>query len=710
MSSASRICRSCKTPLPPEAAFCLKCGKQISGSGDDVPSDPLRASLERAIGSQYQLVRLLGRGGMGAVYLAREPALDRAVAIKVLPPEASDSSSRERFRREARTAAKLTHPNIVPLHTFGEADGMMYFVMGYVQGESLADRLRREGQLSPDEARRLLAQIADALDYAHRQGVVHRDIKPDNILLDDSSGKPMLTDFGVAKASVGGETLTAVGTALGTPHYMSPEQASGERDLDGRSDLYSLGVMGYQMLTGQLPFEGESFREIIVQHMTKEPTPIKSVAPGVPDDVALTLDRCLAKDPEARWPDAATFKNQLALDPLADDELPFHLARLEGAPVHSALFALGASAIIWRRDLPEALSEGAPLWEVAIAGFGAALFLLLAWLGPLTAMARSKGHGWSDIVQALRRPPGWWPFLWPSRWRRPSDLWDRLPLVLKRARTLNTVGVALMVPVIAVQIMWAGNDQLREIIPMPLDLVGIGIVFLPVIVSIVLADRWGKRMGYDSMAESGMVALNKSTGNITFWKNPRYSRILLPPSEERADSARSEPQTPQAYLRAVLDTVKELDEAAREIASDAADVGRQLMDSIQAVEREIQRLSRDADPSEIAKLEQKLQALGDPVAGEPDEERELRALTQTQLELTRRLAGRLYAAKDRHAKLVGLLKTLWLQIADLRAQSAREAFDSGEVSGKIRALCDEIEGYVAATEETARMLTPSAKP
>ena len=710
MSSASRICRSCKTPLPPEAAFCLKCGMQISGSGDDVPSDPLRAALERAIGSQYQLVRLLGRGGMGAVYLAREPALDRAVAIKVLPPEASDSSSRERFRREARTAAKLTHPNIVPLHTFGEADGMMYSVMGFVQGESLADRLGREGQLSPDEARRLLAQIADALDYAHRQGVVHRDIKPDNILLDDSSGKPMLTDFGVAKASVGGETLTAVGTALGTPHYMSPEQASGERDLDGRSDLYSLGVMGYQMLTGQLPFEGDSFREIIVQHMTKEPTPIKSVAPSVPDDVALTLDRCLVKDPEARWPDAATFKNQLALDSLADDELPFHLARLEGAPVNVALFALGFSVLTWRSGLPEALSLRMPLWQIAIAGFGQVLVLLLAFIGTLAAMARSKGHGWSAIAQALRRPPRWWPFLWPSRWRRPSDLWDRLPLVLKRVRTLNTVGAALLVPMIAVEIVWLGNVQLRELVPMPLDLVKIGIVLLPVIVSLVLADRWGKRMGYDSMAESAMVALNKSTGNITFWKNPRYSRILLPPSEECADSARSEPQTPQAYLRAVLDTVQELDEAAREIARDAGDAGRQLMDSIQAVEREIQRLSRDADPSEIAKLEQKLQALGDPKDGEPSEERQLRELSQTQLDLTRRLAERLHAAKERHLSLVGLLKTLWLQIANLRAQSAREAFDSQEVSGKIRALCDEIEGYVAATEETARVLTPSDKP
>ena len=275
---------------------------------------------------------------------------------------------------------------------------------------------------------------------------------------------------------------------------------------------------------------------------------------------------------------------------------------------------------------------------------------------------------------------------------------------------MNTVGAALLVPMIAVEIVWLGNVQLLELVPMPLDLIKIGIVLLPVIVSLVLADRWGKRMGYDSMAESGMVALNKSTGNITFWKNPRYSRILLPPSEERVDSARSEPQTPQAYLRAVLDTAQELDEAAREIARDAGDAGRQLMDSIQAVEREIQRLSRDADPSEIAKLEQKLQALGDPKDGEPSEERQLRELSQTQLDLTRRLAERLHAAKERHLSLVGLLKTLWLQIANLRAQSAREAFDSQEVSGKIRALCDEIEGYVAATEETARVLTPSDKP
>ena len=157
------------------------------------PTDPLRAALEGALGAQYEIVRLLGRGGMGAVYLARERALERTVAIKVLPPEiAVSAEAQERFRREARTAAKLTHPNIVPLHTFGEVEGMMYFVMGYVEGESLAERIQRDKELPPAEVRWILGAMADALDYAHRQGVVHRDIKPDNILLEEESGRPML--------------------------------------------------------------------------------------------------------------------------------------------------------------------------------------------------------------------------------------------------------------------------------------------------------------------------------------------------------------------------------------------------------------------------------------------------------------------------------------------------------------------------------------
>jgi serine/threonine-protein kinase len=178
---------------------------------------------------------------MGAVYLARERSLERFVAIKVLRPELAEAhDGRERFRREARIAAQLSHPGIVPLHTFGEVGGIWYFVMGYVRGTSLAERLRLEGHIPVDEAHRILTELADALASAHRSGVVHRDIKPANILLDADSGRAVLADFGVAKVGAGDEQLTATGVVIGTPHYMSPEQVLGAHAVDERSDIYSL--------------------------------------------------------------------------------------------------------------------------------------------------------------------------------------------------------------------------------------------------------------------------------------------------------------------------------------------------------------------------------------------------------------------------------------------------------------------------------------
>jgi eukaryotic-like serine/threonine-protein kinase len=212
----------------------------------------LRAHVERALRAHYDLDQEIGRGGMGIVYRAKDRRLKRTVAVKLLPPELSFRSEiRSRFLREAETAAQLSHPNIVPIYAVDEIDNLVFFVMAYIDGQNLGTRLHEQGRLPIDETRRIVREVADALAFAHQRKVIHRDIKPDNILLDRETGRAMVTDFGIARAiSEGGDSrLTATGMALGTPAYMSPEQAAGDREIDGRSDLYSLGVVTYQMLT-----------------------------------------------------------------------------------------------------------------------------------------------------------------------------------------------------------------------------------------------------------------------------------------------------------------------------------------------------------------------------------------------------------------------------------------------------------------------------
>jgi serine/threonine-protein kinase len=279
------------------------------------PSDqPLATRLAAALGDAYTIEGEVGRGGMGVVYRARDERLQRRVAIKVLPPElAFQQDIRERFTREAQTAAKLSHPHIVPIHTVGEGHGLVYFVMGYVDGESVASRIRRRGKLPVEETRRIMAESADALGAAHALSIIHRDIKPDNILLEGSRGRVMVTDFGIAKALSGssGATLTGAGVAIGTPAFMSPEQAAGEREIDGRSDLYSLGIVTYQMLTGELPFSAPTVAGILMKQITEPAPDVRNRRADVPEDLALAVSRCLEKDPENRWPTADALRRAL---------------------------------------------------------------------------------------------------------------------------------------------------------------------------------------------------------------------------------------------------------------------------------------------------------------------------------------------------------------------------------------------------------------
>jgi hypothetical protein len=283
--------------------------------------DPLFMSFQLALAGRYSIDRELGRGGMGIVYLAREVHLDRPVAIKLLPPDrgGTHAMSRDRFLREARLAAKLSHPNIIPIHAVEETGGFVYYVMAFVDGETLAHRVRTRGPLPSSEGARVLREVAWALAYAHGQGLVHRDVKPDNILIESASGRVLVADFGIAAAA--SDTNVPDGGIAGTPEFMSPEQALGKQ-IDARSDLYGLGATAFYAFSGRFPFEGKSATEVLAKQVTEAPPPLASMGLAVPRKLASLIDRCLAKEPDHRPASAQALAEQLGVALEQRRELP----------------------------------------------------------------------------------------------------------------------------------------------------------------------------------------------------------------------------------------------------------------------------------------------------------------------------------------------------------------------------------------------------
>ncbi|HVR70338.1 MAG TPA: serine/threonine-protein kinase [Vicinamibacteria bacterium] len=666
-------CHACQSALGEDARFCARCGAPVPVE-PAAQGDPLRAALEAKLQAQYRIVRLLGRGGMGAVYLARDMTLDREVAIKVVKTDSHAREIQDRLRREARTAARLSHPNIVPLHAFGDVEGMPYFVMGYVRGESLATRLRRDGKLPEEDARRVLADVAEALDHAHRQGVVHRDVKPDNVLLDDESGRALLTDFGVAKALGGSETLTAVGSVVGTPSYMSPEQAAGRAEIDGRSDIYSLGVMAYAMLTGRLPFEGKTAADVLTKHLTQEPPPLRSLAPTLSDATLQAVERCLAKDPARRWPDARSLK--LALGVSEEPQLPDTVRMVDGQGIlFAVLTTIGMLAL--------AGAPGQP-WPPGALAFA----IIYAY-----AVFRTRGEGLSigETQRVIWREPSWWPFWYPRGLRRRGSVWDRLPagVRLSRAWPLVICGCAFLLSV-GLQLLYAVWGWRRfppafHLGQFAIDVLGFGglLALWPVLMS--RARSALERQGLDP-ADARRVAFTVPPSRASFWARPHIAAVLAP--VPRVETARR-PDSPHDQLQSILRNADGLSGTSRVLGAQAAVAARQLLVSIEQADRDLAELARSLDAGEAERLEAKIEALGE--GSGP-----IRQLLEKQLELVRELQGRIAEGRDERSRSVEMLKTLALHLTTLRARAAVAPGEVPSLSERVRALCDEIDGQTLA--------------
>lgn len=361
--------------------------------------DPLFHRVQEALAGRYSLDRELGRGGMGIVYLAHEVRLQRPVAIKLLPPAmAAQAPLRERFLREARTAARLSHPNIVPLHAVDEIADYVYYAMAYVPGETLARRVARK-PFPVAEATRILRELAWALAYAHAQGVVHRDIKPENVILEQGTGRAMVTDFGIA--AVEWDTRdTGPGQLLGTPEFMSPEQASGEA-VDGRSDLYSVGALGYYLLSGKPPFQGTTAVKLLAQHLTAPIPSLAAMAPGVPEALAQILERCLAKEPDRRPGSGAQLADELGTILQAHPEPPpalrAVLRRFRLSTLTPGLVGLGPASMLLGAEIEPMVVRVAAM--AAIWTMVAAAYFLYDFDVQLKQL-RETGNGTGDVADA----------------------------------------------------------------------------------------------------------------------------------------------------------------------------------------------------------------------------------------------------------------------------------------------------------------------
>jgi eukaryotic-like serine/threonine-protein kinase len=595
--------------------------------------DALFLAFQEAVAGRYSLERELGRGGMGVVYLARDVRLDRAVAIKLLPPElAAQPTLRERFLREARTAARLSHPYIVPIHAVDEAGAFVFYVMAYVNGETLSDRVRGRGPLPAADVSRILREVAWALAYAHAQGVVHRDIKPANILLEAGTNRALVTDFGIARVTnVSGDT--SAGELLGTPEYMSPEQACGEQ-IDGRSDLYSLGIVGYFATTGSVPFSG-SAREVLAQQITKQPPALASVAGGAPRSLSAAIDRCLAKEPAARYATGEELADALAANLDVKTEIPVPLRVFLERRTTAAMFIPPAIGAMLVPLLVQTLAHGGISF---LTRAGVTLLMAGVFVGGPFAVVIQRlrklmraGYGGEDVANALRRM---------AERKREEFVYEFGPTRSLREKGLLGAGIvsASLATIAIVEMVLPGTSRVA---PMLLLLSAYGTV-----ISLGVSLKW-------HLNRSGKEPLLAK-----FWRS-RGGRLLQRVAGIRLGQRAVVGDRP-TELGIVMNAESLYSELPKETRKAIGDVPA-VLKSLEVQAREMRARVTALDDS-LADAQRSVTARASSIPG---------AARDLQGKLVEDLKSTRAAAEARHADIVTAMETLRLNLLRLRAGATR---------------------------------------
>jgi len=612
----------------------------------------LQSHVVRALAPQYEVEKEIGRGGMGIVYRGRDTRLKRPVAIKLLPPElAFRSEIRSRFLREAEMAAQLSHPHIVPIYSVDEREGLVYFVMALVEGGNLGTLISSQGPVPPGDARRILREVGDALAYAHSRNTVHRDIKPDNILIDAATGRTMVTDFGIARAvSEGSESkLTATGIAIGTPAYMSPEQSAGDRDIDGRTDLYALGIVAYQMLCGDLPFNAQSAPALLVKHLSEKPVPIDQRA-SVPPDLARAVMLCLEKNPDDRFPDARAFVE--ALETGAMPNLPARVGSAYPQPAPS-----------WSPPVadPEApTAEELTRWhDPSVMAFRKAIAPFLFVTGALFTISLIGGPNLLII----------------------SAFWG-INVAYKYAR------------------LWSDGFDWRDVFKQPRD---------KMIVDVAADTLDGAKAIFDRDKRAEVREKARRRRLSTGTRSPEAGMRALGPADAAALGSGPHAGTArQAVLdrEEILRLVESLPAADRGRIPEVVPTARSLSDSVMGLATALTALDRDAGPTPVAAMDKEIAALEAQANPLDYQASEARVRRLAMLKRSRRAAADIEQRRsDLSAKLENCALTLQnLKFDILRLKTGTQSWQHvTTVAEQAMALAREVDSVVYVGDQLSRL-------